>query len=458
MVVVERLAGRPEFRPGAYEIEALGYAVREYSFAGVAHAYEAGATAEVLPVRPEAYKSRLVTVFPKDPARFNGTVIVEWMNVTGGLDVPVLWINAHREIVRRGYGYVAVSAQKVGIDGGPSIGSGQFPPLKQQNPARYGDLLHPGDAYAHDIFSDVAHALRGPLAGEFPGIGHLLAAGESQSAMYLATYVNAVDGQAGCYDGFFIHSRPAVAAPLENIFMFEAPEAWRRQAVTLRNDLRVPVLQLVTETDLLGLGALEGFAAARQPDGAHLRTWEVAGSAHADNYLFGVGMIDVPGAPIEELAKAWAPLSNLRGQEMARPPNNGPQHHYVVEAALRRLDEWVRTGEAPPRAEALRLAEGRPWRLQADEHGNALGGVRSPWVDVPIAQLTGDTLLSGNEMVGMVAPFTAAQIALLYPGGKAEYLQKFAASLDDAIAGGFILADDREEILALAAAGFPSGG
>lgn len=453
MVVVERLAGRPVFQPGAYEIEALGYAVREYSFAGVAHAYEA----EGRPVRPEAYKSRLVTLFPEDTARFNGTVIVEWMNVTGGLDVPVLWINAHREIVRRGYGYVAVSAQKVGIDGGPSMGSGQAPPLKGLDPARYGDLLHPGDAYAHDIFSDVARALRGPLAAEFPGIGHLLAVGESQSAMYLATYVNAVDGQAGCYDGFFIHSRPAVAAPLENIFMFEAPPEWQRQAVKLRADLRVPVLQLVTETDLLGLGALEGFVAARQPDGAHLRTWEVAGSAHADNYMFAVGMIDVPGVPIEDLARAWAPLSSLRGQEMARPPNNGPQHHYVIEAALHRLDEWVRTGKAAPRAEELRLADGVPWRLQADEHGNALGGVRSPWVDVPVAQLTGDGLL-GNPMVGMVAPFTAEQIALLYPGGKAEYLLKFSSSLGDAIARGFILADDREEILALAAAMFPSGG
>ncbi len=43
----------------------------------------------------------------------------------------------------------------------------------------------------------------------------------------------------------------------------------------------------------------------------------------------------------------------------------------------------------------------------------------------------------------------------LYPGGEDEYLERFAASLDAAIAAGFLLEEDRMEILAVAAHSFP---
>jgi hypothetical protein len=42
----------------------------------------------------------------------------------------------------------------------------------------------------------------------------------------------------------------------------------------------------------------------------------------------------------------------------------------------------------------------------------------------------------------------------LYPGGKAEYLKRFAVALDRSIQSGFILPADRQEILDLAAASY----
>ena len=77
--------------------------------------------------------------------KFNGTVLVEWLNVSGGIDAPAVWMMAHREIARAGYAYVAVSAQKVGVDGGQTI-TGIDMSLKKQDPERYSDLSHPGDA------------------------------------------------------------------------------------------------------------------------------------------------------------------------------------------------------------------------------------------------------------------------------------------------------------------------
>ena len=67
------------------------------------------------------YTTRMVVLTPTDAAKFNGTVIVEWLNVSGGVDAPALWFMAHREIVREGYAYVVVSAQQVGVEGGVSM-------------------------------------------------------------------------------------------------------------------------------------------------------------------------------------------------------------------------------------------------------------------------------------------------------------------------------------------------
>ena len=91
--------------------------------------------------------------------KFNGTVLVEWLNVSGGIDAPAVWMMAHREIARAGYAYVAVSAQKVGVDGGQTI-TGLDMSLKKQDPERYSDLSHPGDAFAYDIFSQVGRLIR----------------------------------------------------------------------------------------------------------------------------------------------------------------------------------------------------------------------------------------------------------------------------------------------------------
>jgi hypothetical protein len=95
-----------------------------------------------------------------------------------------------------------------------------------------------------------------------------------------------------------------------------------------------------------------------------------------------------------------------------------------------------------------------------DPHGLARGGVRTPWVDVPIARTSG---VGGDEntmswIFGSGAVFDAATVQQLYPAGVADYLERFTASLDSSITSAFLLAADRAEILALAAATFAGLG
>lgn len=450
-------AGEMSFLSGGYDVKSLGYTREEFLVSGSARAFKAAGPLgedgvwKAKPAGTAAYRTRIVVMKPQDEKAFNGTVIVEWINVTGGLDVPVEWITTHRELVRKGYAYVAVSAQKVGIDG-----DGRTPPppfLKNANAARYGALVHPGDAYSYDIFTDAARLLRSPqkalLLGKLQP-KRLLAVGESQSAIFLTTYVNAIEPVSRQYDGFLIHSRPGPGSLIDDPSIFKMDPAWYQTAVKLRPNLRVPVLQLITETDLVQLIGAKGYYAARQPDAKNLRTWELAGAAHLDNYLIRVGFMDTPTTPVEALAGAWAPMS------MGSPAlmNNGPQQHYVAQAAIDKLNTWVASGKAPSTSPLLKLNPGAPPTLMRDELGIALGGIRTPWVDAPVSRLSGSDPETAAQIGGSVTPFDKVRLAGLYPGGQADYMPKFTASLDAAIRDGFLLADDREEILKLGAAGF----
>src|SRR5262249_36603479 len=104
---------------------------------------------------------------------------------------------------------VGVSAQAVGINGGNPAG---FAP-KPWDPTRYGSLVHPGDNYCYDIFSQAAQAIRNPSGlSPIPSDYHItgmIADGESQSAGRMVTYVDAIAPLAQAFDGYFIHSRRA---------------------------------------------------------------------------------------------------------------------------------------------------------------------------------------------------------------------------------------------------------
>src|SRR5262245_35944824 len=288
---VVAVPGTPTLILSSFDLAPLGYVTEEFFISGTASSYKlagppsADGVWSAQPAAEAPFTTRIVVVRPSDSKKFNGTVVVEWLNVSVGADAGADWITTHREITRNGYAYVAVSAQKVGIDGGFSL-TGTSTPLKKANPERYGRLVHPGDAFSYDMFSQAGSAVRatgnvrvlGPLVPQ-----RVLAVGVSQSAMFLTTYVNAVDPLAKVYDGFLIHSRFGNAASLDNAVMTGG--SGQPRVIKQRLDLRVPVITVIMETDLLD-GNIAGYHAARQPDHARLRVREVARPSHADHFTF----------------------------------------------------------------------------------------------------------------------------------------------------------------------------
>lgn len=72
-----------------------------------------------------------------------------------GVDASPDWALTHIELLRRGYAYVAASAQATGLDA-----------TKAADPERYADLAHPGDSSSYDIYSQAGQAVRdrsGPI-------------------------------------------------------------------------------------------------------------------------------------------------------------------------------------------------------------------------------------------------------------------------------------------------------
>jgi hypothetical protein len=462
------IPGDPFLLVGAPNLESVGYVREEWFLTGTATAYtvrgersEDGRWQAVRAARAP-FKTRIVVFRPSDPAGFNGTVVVEWLNVSGGLDAAPDWLFLHRHLIRERAAWVGVSAQRAGIDGG-----GLVPgmPLKQVDAARYGSLEHPGDAFAFDIYTSVGRMLRttgsGPLGPLQPQ--RLIAIGESQSAGFLVSYVNAVDPIERCFDAFLIHGRPGAAAELDGGYL-RAPRdgdlakvgAITRIGHRIREDIRVPVLTFQSETDVVALGG----GRARQSDFERFRLWELAGAAHFDTYGLVASRIDQENVPIEALALHMAPTDKPMGLSANVPVNSGPQQHYVLNAALLHLDRWVREGKPPPEAPRLRASDARATELVRDELGIVCGGIRTPWVEAPSAVLSGDA--PGGDgftfLFGRTVTLDEATLARLYPGGPDEHCLRFEAATEEAVAAGFLLETDASEIRALARHGRqPSG-
>jgi len=467
VVRCEKLAGKAPDLMSEVDITVLGYEEAEYLVVGKANSFKLQSERrsdgrwDVTPDNSADFRTRILVRRPADPEHFSGTVVVEWNNVSGGIDASPDWALLHRYLAAAGHAWVGVSAQKVGIDGGGFFDGIH---LKLLAPDRYGTLVHPGDAWSFDIFSQIGELLRESKSNSlFGGLEpeHLVAAGESQSAACLVTYINAIDPIARVFDGFFVHGRPGMGVTLDGGFILSSAHLPEIQDLAhaisdvgerIRDDVRVPVLVFQSETDVILLGG--GLADQRDTDA--VRVWELAGAAHADTYLLNASRYDDGKLGAERLAALMRPTSDLVIGRTATPINAGPQQHYVGQAALSHLVQWVTNGAPPPQAPRLELdADGATFRL--DQHGNAIGGIRTPWVEVPTALLSGlgQTGEAFAMLFGRTEPFDDPTLSALYPGGNAEYVERFEASLDASIAAGFILAEDRTEILELAADSYP---
>ncbi len=460
-------AGSPIVMGTMYSLKNYGYEQVEYFYGGTANSYvntselKRDGKWDVAAADSAEYKSRMLIYRPIDMSRFNGTVVMEWLNVTGAVDTSAEWTILHTELIRSGYIYVAISAQSIGIEGGePPLPNpmGMAMPLKNLAPRRYKSLSHPGDSFSYDIFAQAAQAIRHPQGISPLGdvqFERLIAMGESQSAGRLVTFINAFGKKTDLFDGYFIHSRlgykdgfKGASGPLSELPQTDVPTA---AEVIIREDIDKPVMDVQTEADLFVLGSYPN----RQDDNDMFRLWEITGAAHADYYSMNSGMYATGDETQADIIISKRPVPVVL--KCDDPVSSAPQHHFVCKAALAALNTWIKDGTKPPTADRIEVVDGA---IVRDEFGNALGGIRSPYVDVPVATFSGENGLQdmGKEsenicfLFGTTAMLDDATLQSLYPNHQ-TYVDAVSAHAYKAVEDGFLLAADAEIIVNAAEAG-----
>ncbi|HWE50050.1 MAG TPA: alpha/beta hydrolase domain-containing protein [Bryobacteraceae bacterium] len=418
------------------DLKGRGYVEQEYFFSGTANRYDTpeGATGKVID-GDHKYRTRLVVRKPADPKKFNGTVIVEWNNVTAGHDQDIDWYQIHDYLMRSGYVWVGVTPQRIGVEA-----------LKVWSKDRYGSLdvsadgTIMNDALSYDIFADAGRAARQPhgadfLAGMKPQ--RVFATGHSQSAVRLASYLNSVHPLDPVFDAVIVHGGGS----------------------KIRTDLKIKVWKLSSETDVI-----IGQAAARQPDTDNFRSWEVAGDSHVDTQFIAgrsrlvqrdgnpVAPGATPGAARGGRATPAAPVA-AGGNPCDQPTYSDVPFYQVMEAALDHLVVWVKDGKAPPSAPPIDVASTGPPRavIARDAAGNSSGGgIRLAAIAVPIAVNTGQNSGPGFcWLYGSHVDFDPAKIALLYPK-HAAYVAAVREVTDKNLKAGYILKPEADATIAAA--------
>jgi quercetin dioxygenase-like cupin family protein len=420
--------------PGTHPLDASvvdlakhGYQEQEYYASGTANRYRIKNPLDTATLVDggHPYKTRIVVRRPSDPKRFNGTVVVEWYNVSAGQDIDFCWGGSHDYLMREGYAWAGVSAQRVGIK-----------QLNAWNPARYGTLSaeasndNPqsgtlddrGDVLSWDIFGQVGAALLShhgpsdPLAGL--AVKRLIAAGESQSALRLTAYYNSIQPLHNLYRGFLYYDA----------------------AGSLRGDAKAPAISVGTE-----FGAAFPVIAATG-DTPFLRRWPVAGASHVSFQEMEV-YIDV-----ETLRDGFLKSPDGKPVSLTQATSGCKQSplwskvptELVLNAAYYHLIRWIEDGTATPAAPQFeRNPDGT---LKRDADGELLGGIILPQLAAPTAQNSGFNSGPGTCMLsGFHHDYSPAELKARYHD-RAGYVREVEKATQEVLRAGFILPYDAEQI------------
>ena len=381
--------------PGAARVEDFPYVTEERFVSG---------TANGVP-----YTTRVLIRRPTDGGRFSGTVVAEALHA-GGRSLIFEWSRV--SILTRNHVFAEIVHSPANIA-----------LLKTFNPERYTSLSI-AMGQTNEILAQVGRLLKspdGPLGAYRVQRVTLMGTSASSGTVrnYLAAHAELRLPTGGpIFDGFLLTSTNGnVPLPVVD----------------------VPMIQMPTQTEVVTWA--EMGIAYRRPDsdapGNRFRLYEVAGMPHNNS----------------RESPAFA------GDPCTLPVTDFPAGAFTA-LGLNHLVDWIAKGTVPPHAppiEVDRDPSGDGSHLALDEYGNAKGGVRNVWVDVPIAAYgvfgKGKTtatdrlcLLAGTEV-----PLAADRLRSLYTDAS-TYRARVTQRLDVLVKTGWFLPEYVESVRRDAAA------
>ncbi|OGB23739.1 MAG: hypothetical protein A3I66_15850 [Burkholderiales bacterium RIFCSPLOWO2_02_FULL_57_36] len=448
------------------DLKKHGYVEEEYFASGKANVYDWPAPgAAVVRTADAPYTTRVLIRRPANGKKFSGNVIVEMLNPSNLFDLNIGWGLSGKQFLDNGDVWVGITAKPVAVNALKNFNPQRYAALFWDNPLPLDDARNcpagainsiiAGDSsrttengLIWDIYSQVgawlkSNASTNPLRNSAGfKVEKLYGFGYSQTGGYMYTYINAIHPLDVQKNGVPIYDAYVVAVAGGNFAGISAinqcatnpPLSDPRRHFS---NVGVPIMQIMSQSDyLFGIHS-------RRPDSDapadRYRHYEMAGAGHATP---------------QELYSAAAPADILAAGRSIPPMscNEGPRSRFPssihFNALLQNLDLWVRKGIAPPRANPIEVVGGQPVK---DGFGNLVGGLRSPYVDVPTSTWNGSsTGASFCFIAGHEIPFDGARLAQLYPN-HGDYVTKVIESAQRLESERLLTPRDSQEIVKEAA-------
>jgi hypothetical protein len=458
------------------DLASVGYMEQEYFVSGSANVYDWAADGSLSVKRSNApYSTRILVRRPVDASRFSGNVIVELGHAPRGIDFPLMWGWSQRYILEHGDAYVLVTMSPEATRALQRFNSARYASLSWANP-NPSEACAPGGNGANANMpqtSDVEEGLRWDMISQ---VGALLKstlasrplADLTVEYLYLTTqdaahqtYIHAIQPRSTLADG-----RPIYDGHLTKSAN-RAARIRRCAAAPANGDPRnltqnagVPVINVLQENDVLGRLAVR--RSDSDEPGDHYRLYEVPGTVHSGDapYRWSTATMDdhaaVGGEVVTRRFSAAiapftlaAPLEEPGRCQPSEMISEQPLLSYIFHSSFANLDRWVRQGTPPPRADRMEVANaGTPQaRLVTDQFGNGVGGVRTPYVDVPTAtyRISHGTNPGCRGNFGYSEPFDWVRLDAEY-GSYETYASKLNDALDRAVAERWLTETDAQKI------------
>lgn len=463
----------------------LGYVEDEYFLSGDADVYDwAGPDHKVKVIAgPGKYVTRILVMRPRDPARFGGNVEVTVLNASLNMDFggPT---DVDR-MVKQGDVWIGITSKAVSANALKKFDPARYAPLDWGNPAPpekrcANPTMIP--TYMAGSKAEMEAAVKAGLESSWPEsedglvwdmlgqLGLLLKSdqrskilpgfskpmvfmsGISQSAIYMRTWIagfhnlyRTPDGKP-VYDGYLAIVGPAMIRI--NQCAADMPLSDPKQKLVPPD---VPFISISSEGEMWQ-GRYTQQPDAFTPTGG-IVTYEVAGASHQAGDVPGLAPDKISFASIQDMMKAGMKMPDTAGLAKMMPA--GTEHNDfiwqpLVRGAFRNLELWARKGIRPP--EAPRIALDANLEIKRDKNGNAIGGLRMPYIDVPTAAHTGYLSAGGmGGVMGTKRPFSPNTLKVMYPD-HAAYVAQFSTATDRLVAGRWISVEDGEALKKAAAA------
>lgn len=440
---LEPLRGtRPPFG-AAFDLSAQRYEETEYLLTGTAGTWLSAAVGA--PRQAEtgiAYRTRILVRRPIDPGRASGITHVEPLHPH--MDQGLSWDALAPHFIRRGDAWVGVTVY-------PHIAGIM---RERLDPERYEKLLVPGEGTEWDIFSDAVELIRNDALGALRTT-RVVMSGWSATGSFCRVFARErfAAARGGLVDAvaIFISSGGAGLAGYPTLSPSSRAVEDDDSRRTVR-DVGMPVFEVLSETES------ETHRAHLREDsdepGDTYRLYQIAGSAHIESWS--------GGASSNAKTLATAGLDN--GGVPVREQRTDARSDLVARALLDHLIAAV-DGVAPPHAPRFEYADGdvQPAQmLRRDADGNVVGGIRSPWVQVPLAAYAphGTPEGEGGEgpdwtplvdralaagLAGTMTPLSKDDIISRYQDAGA-YRRRFEEASRDLADAGLLLTEDLVEL------------